>query len=342
MKLRGQTPQFHFGSVPAVWWAKNCRSVRTQLEVDAMSESTIPSTSGVTRRDALIGLGAVAGAAAAGTMLPFTANAGGSVPSVVPAQAEELVGAAIPGLTYVGIDAFGFVNEAGTRTYQTITGSQPTAVNSRIWAPLMLPAGSVVYQMNVGYQVQPIAEISRRPITQPNPALQPAQVFQKTLQASPGGPFSSTENLATPVTIQADSTYTVSFYCGPGSSVFGCTIGYLPPTQSFVPFTGTPRVLDTRGGARLAPGEERVVDLGIPGARTALINLTITQTIDAGYVAVFRADIAFPNSSSINWSGPNQTLANGVITAVDATGKIKLRGGDGSTHVIIDRIGYLI
>jgi len=190
-----------------------------------MSEPTVPSTTGVTRRDALIGLGAVAGAAAAVTVLPFTANAAGSVPSVVPAQSEELVGAAIPGLTYVGLDAFGFFDDDGERIYNTLTGSQPVAANRRIWAPLMLPAGSVVYQMNVGYQVQPIAEISRRPINPSNPAVQPAQVFQKTLQASPGGPFSSTENLATPVTIQADSTYMVSFFCGPGSSVFGCTIG---------------------------------------------------------------------------------------------------------------------
>jgi len=307
-----------------------------------MSEPTIPSTRGVTRRDALIGLGAVAGAAAAVTVLPFTADAAGSVPSFVPAQSGELVGAAIPGLTYVGIDAFGFFDDDGKRIHQTITGSQPFPPRTRIWAPLTLPAGSVVHQMNVGYQGQPIAEISRRLVTQPNPALAPGQVFQKTLQVSPGGPFSSTENLATPVTIAADSTYTVSFFCSPGSSVFGCTIGYLPPTQSFVPFTGTPRVLDSRGGTRLAPGEERVIDLGIPGARTALINLTVTETVNAGYVAVFRADIAWPGNSSINWSGTNQVVANGVITAVDPTGKIKIRGGDGSAHVIIDRIGYLI
>ncbi len=312
-----------------------------------MSERTIPSSSGVTRRDALIGLGAVAAGAAAVTALPFTANAGGPAPSLLPAQSGELLGAAIPGLTYVGIDAFAFTTETlGTagvqRLYQFQTGMQPLPSSNRIWAPLMLPAGSVVHQMNVGYQGQPIAEISKRPITQPNPAQIPAQVFQKTLAASPGGPFSSTENLATPVTIEADSTYTVSFFCGAGHSVFGCSVGYLPPTQGFVPFTGTPRVLDTRGGAKLGPGEERVVDLGIPGARTAVINLTITETVGAGYVAVFRADIPWPGNSSINWSASNQNIANGVITPVDATGKIKIRGGDGSTHVIIDRIGSMI
>ncbi len=318
-----------------------------------MSEPTATS-SGVSRRDALIGLGAVAGAAAAVTAFPFTAGAAGPTPTVLPAQSGELLGPSIPGLTYLGIDAFAFTTAtlgAGgvQRLYQTETGMEPVPSTNRIWAPLMIPAGSVVHQINVGYQGQPIAEISRRPINQPFPALPPAQPFQLTLPASPGGPFSSTLNFTgaapptAPVTIEADSTYTVSFFCSPGSSVFGCSIGYLPPTQGFIPYTGgTPRVLDTRGGAKLGPGEERVVDLAIPGARTAVINLTITQTEGAGYVAVFPDGIAWPGNSSINWSGPNENVANGVITAVNAAGKIKIRGGDGTTDVIIDRIGYLI
>ena len=311
-----------------------------------MSEPTVPSSSGVSRRDALIGLGAVAAGAAAVTALPFTANAGGLESILSQASAGDL-GPVVPGLTYVGIDAFAFTTETvGTggvqRIYQYQTGMQPTPASNRIWAPLTIPSGSVVHQMNVGYQGQPIAEINRRKVAQPNPAVQPAQVFQKTLAAGPGGPFSSTENLATPVTIEQDSTYTVSFYCGVGQSVFGCTVGYLPPTQGFVPYTGTPRVLDTRSTTKLAPNEERVIDLGIPGARTAVLNLTVTRTVGAGYVAVFRADIPWPGNSSINWSGPNENIANGVITQVDPTGKIKIRGGDGTTDVIIDRIGYMI
>lgn len=305
-----------------------------------MSEPTATS-SGVSRRDALIGLGAVAGAAAVVSAVPFKASAGGLESILSQASAADL-GPSIPGLTYIGIDAFAFFDDNGNRLYQTLTGSQPTAVNTRIWAPLPLPAGSVIHQMNVGYQTQPIAEISRRPIKPAIPALPPAQVFQKPLPMSPGQGFSATENLSPPVTIEADSTYTVSFWCGPGSSVFGCSIGYLPPTQGFIPFTGTPRVLDTRSTTKLAPNEEREVDLGIPGARTAVLNVTVTRTEGAGYVAVFRADVAWPGNSSINWSGPNENIANGVITQVDAAGKIKIRGGDGTTDVIIDRIGYLI
>ena len=84
------------------------------------------------------------------------------------------------------------------------------------------------------------------------------------------------------------------------------------------------------------------MNLEIPGARTAVINLTVTGTVTAGFVAVFPANIAWPNNSSINWSSSNQNLANSVITAVDGSGQIKIRGGANPTHVVIDRIGYMI
>jgi len=305
-----------------------------------------PSTprAGVTRRDALIGAAAAAGAAAVVSAVPFKANAS-SLSAILTQQAASDLGPSIPGLTYVGLDAFAFTTELPgvTPLYQTITGIQPVPAANRIWAPLMIPAGSVVHQMNVGYQGQPIAEISRRPLTQPNPAQIPTQPFQKSLGASPGGPFSSTENLPTPVVIEQDSTYTVSFFCSAADSVFGCTVGYLPPTQGFVPFTGTPRVLDTRSGPPLGVNEERTVDLGIPGARSAVINLTIAETTGRGFVAVFPADIGWPGSSSINWFATDSYIANGVITRVDPTGRIKIRcGGAGTTDVIVDLIGYMI
>ena len=309
-----------------------------------------PETShdSVSRRNLLFGIGAVAGATAGAALLSnesFASAATTSTGVVLPGAHPhpEAVGAAIPGLTYVSFDAFQFFDDSGKRIYQDLTGSQPINPNTRIWAPLNLPAGSVIYQMNVGYQGQPIAEISRRRITQTSPTTAPSQAFQKTLTASPGGAFSSTENLgAAAVTIAADSSYTISFFCGPGHSVYNCSIGYLPPTQGFVPFTGaTPRVFDSRSGAKFTVDEERTVDLGFPGARGAVINLTVTETSAGGFVAIFPADIAWPGNSSINWKALNQDVANGVITRVDATGKIKVRASN-VTHVVIDRIGFLL
>jgi hypothetical protein len=74
-----------------------------------------------------------------------------------------------------------------------------------------------------------------------------------------------------------------------------------------------------------------------------VLNLTVTETEGAGgFVAVFPANVAWPGNSSINWSGPDQNVANGVITAMDPSGRIKIRGGAASTQVVIDRIGWFI
>ena len=64
--------------------------------------------------------------------------------------------------------------------------------------------------------------------------------------------------------------------------------------------------------------------------------------VSAGWVAAFPTGTTYPGNSSINWFGPNQNLANGVISAVDSTGKITIRGGVNKTHVVIDVQGYLV
>ena len=308
---------------------------------------------GVSRRSVLLGLGAAAGAAAAVTALPTTASA---APGVLPAWSPavpQAVGAAISGLTYIGIDAEQFhpsappvgPGDAG-RLYEHSTGTKLTS-SGTLHAPISLPAGSTIYQVNTGYQGQPVLTIYKRTLQQPQNSTGPEQAFLQTVDAGPGGPFSSTINLSPPVVIDRESTYTISYFVSPGQAIFGCTVGYTPPTQSFVPFSGSiPRVLDTREpgplSGKLLPGQERVVDLGFAGARTAVINLTITETVGAGFVAVFAAGIAWPGNSSINWSSSFQNIANGVITAVDANGRITIRGGANPTHVVIDRIGFMV
>ncbi|MCU1399034.1 MAG: hypothetical protein JWN62_2143 [Acidimicrobiales bacterium] len=313
-------------------------------------------TDSVSRRNLLLGMGAVAGAAAGAGLLTSETHAASSSPARTTLPAfhphPEVLAAQIPGLTYITIDAQQFwPTIAGERVYANGTGTQPTNPNDRVWAALPLPAGSIVYQMSVGYQGAPFMEINQRKINQPFPATAPIAVFQKQLQASPGGPVSTTVNmngtlLEAPVTIASDSSYTVSMlYSTPGSSIFNVQIGYLPPTQSFMPFTGTPRVFDSRlaaNGPKFTINDERTIDLGIAGARTAIINLTVTETgAGGGFVAVFPANLAYPGNSSINWTTADQNVANGVITSVDPTGKIKVRANN-ATHIVIDRIGFMI
>jgi hypothetical protein len=315
-----------------------------------MSEETTNERAGMSRRT-FAGLGAAAGAAAAVATLPGmpAAFAGGRSATVVGAQASpSALGAVNPALTYLPLDAFAFETDAtfdgagNGRVYQELTGVQPITPARYMNASLPVPAGSIIHQLNVAYQGSPIMEIRKRSMLTPVPY---APAFQQTTVVGGGGPQTMTFDLATPVVVEQGETVAVRFFASAGDSVLGVTVGYLPPAQSFLPFTGgTPRVLDTREtGGKLADGEERVIALGFVGARGAVINLTITETEgNGGFVAVFPSNIPYPGNSSINWTSADQNIANGVITAMDPAGRITIRGGAASTHVIIDRIGWFV
>ena len=104
-------------------------------------------------------------------------------------------------------------------------------------------------------------------------------------------------------------------------------------------------MLDTRlTGGKLSPNEERIVTLdGVPSfAHGAVVNLTVTETEGAGYVAVFPAGSTWPGNSSVNWSGPDENVANAVLTGTDANGRVAIRGGVNRAQVVIDLVGYLL
>jgi hypothetical protein len=129
----------------------------------------------------------------------------------------------------------------------------------------------------------------------------------------------------------------------PGQSIVAARVGVIPAPAAFIASAG--RILDTRTtGGKFAPGEERTVALGVPGTvRAAVINLTLTETEgNGGFASVFPNGIPWPGTSSINWFGANQNLANSVTTAVDATGAIKIHVGANRTHVVVDLAGYIL
>ena len=71
-------------------------------------------------------------------------------------------------------------------------------------------------------------------------------------------------------------------------------------------------------------------------------NLTATGNVgDGGYLALYPGDIYWPGNSSINF-GPDSTIANGGVVAVDAAGGIWVRLGYGyvATNYILDITGY--
>ena len=78
-----------------------------------------------------------------------------------------------------------------------------------------------------------------------------------------------------------------------------------------------------------------------PGATAIAYNITVTRTTGQGYLSVNPGDAVQATSSSINWFGENQDIANGLIVSLDGNRQIKVfGGGGGSTDFVIDITGY--
>jgi hypothetical protein len=109
---------------------------------------------------------------------------------------------------------------------------------------------------------------------------------------------------------------------------------------------GPTRVYDSRqGGGPLYNGQERILYTGyetlVPPPLAITVNLTVTQTNEAGFLALFPGDISFPGTSSINWFGNNQDTANNAFVFIPNDGTVVLRcGGTGGarTQILIDWI----
>lgn len=92
------------------------------------------------------------------------------------------------------------------------------------------------------------------------------------------------------------------------------------------------------------PGEIRTIDLSASGglpltATRAIVNVTLTETVGAGFVTIWSAAVpSRPLASTVNWSGPGTNIANTTLVAVDQ-GRIKVYA-HGPTHVVVDVIGY--
>jgi hypothetical protein len=128
------------------------------------------------------------------------------------------------------------------------------------------------------------------------------------------------------------------------------------------------RVYDSRlavpsGSGKLATGQNRVVSIAdarnettgvvttanvVPvGATAVVINLTVTETVGdlGGFLSVVPGDATALSGSSINWSGANQNIANGLTAKISADRKLNVFCGGipaPAAHFVIDVSGYYI
>lgn len=126
-------------------------------------------------------------------------------------------------------------------------------------------------------------------------------------------------------------------------------VGAASGSNKFVPVTPT-RVLDTRDGTGGWWGKVPVNgDLpvaiagtaGVPGNASAVVlNLTVTEAEQLGFVTVFPADQGLPNASSINVEYSGQTVAN-LVTVPLGSGGVRIYT-QLRTHLLADVAGYYV
>jgi hypothetical protein len=130
-----------------------------------------------------------------------------------------------------------------------------------------------------------------------------------------------------------------------GASTAGA-LSVLPvPVRVYDSRPGYPPAVGTK--TPLAPGAPRACDLkangsGVPaGAVAVLVSVVATQTTNAGggFLSIYRGGVAWPGTTNLNWSRPNENVAVTTLTAVDANARCNLYASQ-STHVVIDVLGY--
>jgi len=125
------------------------------------------------------------------------------------------------------------------------------------------------------------------------------------------------------------------------------------PALPFQPFsevvfhpTSPVRILDTRSSLGDHPGKisssspfDLQVTIGNIGLVAYAFNVTVVDPTASSYLTIWPTSEIQPTASNINYV-KGQTVANFGVVTLSSAGKITIKPGAGSTHVLIDVAGY--
>ncbi|MFI7486946.1 choice-of-anchor D domain-containing protein [Micromonospora echinaurantiaca] len=125
--------------------------------------------------------------------------------------------------------------------------------------------------------------------------------------------------------------------------------GVVGARGTYYPLTPV-RIMDTRTGngapkAKLGPNGTVNLQVtgrgGVPpaGVGAVVLNVTVAEPTASSYLTVYPAGQAKPTASSLNF-GKGWIRSNSVTVAVGAGGKVAITNYAGSTHAIVDVVGY--
>lgn len=101
------------------------------------------------------------------------------------------------------------------------------------------------------------------------------------------------------------------------------------------------KVISIKDGRDGQTGAITAADAVPVGATAVAYNVTATNTTDRSFLSVVPGDVLLSAVSSINWPGPNISIANAGIVGIDASRQINIIAGPrGTFDAIIDITGY--
>lgn len=315
-----------------------------------------PDTSLVSRRR-LLQAGAVGAAATVVSIADIDGVAAAlglpGTPASRAAAAQALVPAA-ESLT-LGFPAFWpMQTNAGASIVYGGNGTAWTTNNGFVAVPIELPAGTQLLRVEVNGDTP--GGLATQPWYLQSVTDGGAFTLLATITAT-GGPGAVAGAYAgAPITF-ADAThyYLEVQTTSSKNRVRSAVIRYLPPGSS-LRLTTPARVYDSRPGnppavnpkTPLTGGSARTIDTtyggAVPaGARAVLATVTVVTRSASGFVSLYRNGIAWPGTSSINWSSNGVAIAGTQVIALDSAGAFAAYCPPGaSTDLIVDVAGYLI
>jgi hypothetical protein len=329
------------------------------------------------RREMLAGLGALGGSTLVGS--PVTAAEGASGPtafhgaSISAERQPELPAPLTTGMRYVNIAGIQFQPGNSAFLYGSVGGELTPGSASFYTCHLAgIPNGARLAEL-VGYFVKNSANDIFFRIIRSEGSIG-GNLFDAIVNVDTGAFGLS----ALPQTLIQPIANSSAAFIDPGSAAHfaivnmpgvssvklnGIRVGYFSSQVNFVPLPPG-RVYDSRlpvfGAAKFSNGQNVLVnvshrrdldgmvnllDFVPPGATAINMNLSVTETVGAGFLAVTSGSAATFGAASLSWFGPNQIVTTGTTSPINAARLIRVwvgGTGDCQTHIIIDVTGYYI
>ncbi|MFI5861443.1 PKD domain-containing protein [Streptomyces sp. NPDC051546] len=276
--------------------------------------------------------------------LDHTYKAPGAYEVKVTVENEEGVKSSVAKTVQVDYAASGYVATEPFRLLDTRTAKTP--VKGGAVTPVDLPLGG-------GASGQPLSRSMASAVLNVT-VTDATQDTHLTVWAS-GLPRPSTSNVnvraggtssnTVTVPVGADGRIQAQLNSGSASLIVDF-VGYYQPNagERFSPLAPT-RLLDTRTTGGALPGAKtRTVKVagvnGIPAdAKAVALNLTGTGATEQGHVIAYPDPAKRPATSNLNVE-PGKDKSNQAVVPVGPNGTITLFTNTGSTHLVLDAVGY--